>query len=104
MMGILHPMYYWFPLGLLAFVFAGVNLARALTGRRAGWQLLLFLSLACGVFALLAQYQMIRVWVLHSDWSALMDVVPGMSRLLTLCAFAGVLLNAAVLLLNLKRK
>lgn len=104
MTGIFDPTYYWIPLGVLAFAFALVNMICSLIGKRKGWQILLFLSLACGVFALLAQYQMINEWVQRSDWSALMDVVPGISDVLTFCTSAGVILNAIILFLNIKRK
>lgn len=104
MTGLFDPTLYWIPLGLLAFLFALVNLVLGVLGKKKGWQILLFLSLACALFTMLAEYQMIHQWVLHEDWAALMDVVPGAAGLLTTCVFIGVLINLIALILHIRNK
>jgi len=104
MTGIFDPAYYWLPLGAAAFILAIANLVRILAGKRRGCAALMFFSLACGMLTMLAEYQMIHKWVLHGDWSALMDVVPANAVLLANCVAAGILLNAAALAANLWRE
>lgn len=94
----------WLISGVLAFGLAAVNLVRALLGKKKGWQTLVFLSLSCGAIALLAQYRMVYDWAARGDWSALADVVPGMFGVLCVCTAVGIVLNAAVLILNNKGK
>ena len=97
-----NPFNYWIPLGILAFGFAVINLIRTMFDKSKGWQILLFLSLSCGVLEMYVQYLMINQWVAKSDWSALMDVVPSMSIMFTFIIFTGIILNGVVLRLNLK--
>ena len=104
MTGILDPAYYWLPLGVLTIAFAGWNLIRALLGKKKGWELLLFLSLVCGMLEILVQYFMVHKWVQLSDWSALMDVVPGMSAILILFIVVCAALNGVVLIRNRDRR
>ena len=104
MSGILDPTWWWFPVGLLAFVLAGLNLVKNSLGKNKGWHVMMFLSLGCGALAVLLQYYMVYNWVKMEDWSALMDVVPSMSMVLTVAVAAGLVLNAMVLVQNLRKK
>lgn len=90
----------WLLLGALAFLLALVNLALALLGRTWGHAALLFGSLSCGSLALLEEYRMAVHWVQREDWSALMDVLPGMELVLTWALFLGLGLNLAALVLH----
>lgn len=94
----------WLLLGALAFLLALVNLALALLGKGRGQSLLLFGSLACGVLAMLEEYRLAVEWVQKEDWSALMDVLPGMELVLTAAIFLGLGLNLAALLLRRVRR
>ena len=87
----------WLLLGALAFLLAMANLALALLGKGRGQTALLFGSLACGLFATLEEYRLAVDWVRREDWSALMDVLPGMELILTVAVFAGLGLNLAAL-------
>ena len=94
----------WLLLGALAFLLALVNLALALLGKGRGQSGLLFGSLACGVLAMLEEYRLAVEWVQKEDWSALMDVLPGMELALTAAIFLGLGLNLAALLLRRVRR
>lgn len=100
---LLNPFNYWIPLGILAFLFAIINLLRALNGKKKGWTVLLFLSLSCGVLVMLTEYLMINRWVQKGDWSALMDVVPTMSIVFSILVIAGIILNGIVLIKNARK-
>ena len=94
----------WFPLGLIAFLIAGVNLILGSLGKKNPWRLLVFLSLSFALFALLAQYHMVNAWVQAEDWSALMDVVPAMSKMLTGAVVLGLGLNVMTIIQNMRKK
>lgn len=100
MSGLFDPAYYWIPLGFLAFGFVIINIIRTFLGKRKGWQVLMFLSLSCGLLEVLAQYQMIHKWVNMEDWAALLDVVPSMSNVLMIASILGIALNGMVFVLN----
>ena len=68
------------------------------------WELYMFISLAAGLMAMLSQYRLVAQWVKIGDWSALDDVVPFMDDKLMWLVLFGVLLNAIVLVINLRRK
>lgn len=94
----------WLLLGALAFLLALANLVLALVGRKRGQTALLYGSLACGVLAMLEEYRLAVQWVQKGDWSALMDVLPGMELVLTVAIFLGLSLNLAVLVLHRVRR
>lgn len=104
MSALFYPTYWWFPLGLIAFLIAGVNLVLGSMNKKTPWRLLVLLSLVFALFALLAQYHMVNTWVQAEDWSALMDVVPTMSKLLTGAVIVGVGLNVMVIVQNMRKK
>ena len=94
----------WLLYGALAFLLALANLVLALLGRKRGQTALLYGSLACGCLALLEEYRLAVGWVRREDWSALMDVLPGMELVLTVAIFLGLSLNLAVLVLHRVRR
>ena len=95
---------HWMLLGGLAFLFAIINLVRALLGKTHGWAVLMFLSLSSGALALVAEYQMISRWALAGDWSAIQDVTPFMGSALLWLTVAGIILNMVTVLWNLQKK
>lgn len=81
----------WLIFGLAAIAAAALNLICCFTGKEAKY--FRFSSLALTAMTVCAQYGMVNTWVLREDWSALMDVVPAMTRLLWLCVIASILIN-----------
>ena len=94
----------WIFWGGAAFALVLVNLIRTLAEKRNGWQVLLFASLSCGVMTVLKEYQMVAQWLTWGDMAAVHDVVPAMARTLRVSVAAGLLLNLAVLALNLRKE
>lgn len=94
----------WILFGGGAFLLAIINLGRSCKGKYKGWQELMFASLSCGVLAVLTEYRMVNTWLSHGDMPAVMDVVPGMSGILTAAACLGIVLNLLVLVINSKRR
>jgi len=94
---------WWVFFGALAFVLAIVNIARSLMGKTKGWETLMLLSLSGGILTIIAEYQMISRWALAGDWSAIQDVAPSMGGMLLWLALFGIVLNAVVLYLNVKK-
>lgn len=95
---------WWLAFGVMAYSIAFLNLLKALTKRTEMWELYMFISLAAGLMAMLSQYRLVAQWVKIGDWSALDDVVPFMDDKLMWLVLFGVLLNAIVLVINLRRK
>ena len=94
----------WMLLGGFAFLFAIINLVRAIMGKKYGWEVLMFSSFLCGVYALVALYRQIAQWAFIGDWSAIQDVAPHMGEALVWVAMFGVTINLAAALLNLREK
>lgn len=95
---------WWLAFGIMAHSIAFLNLLKALTKRIEMWELYMFISLTAGLMAMLSQYRLVAQWVKIGDWSALDDVVPFMDDKLMWLVLFGVLLNAIVLVINLRRK
>lgn len=94
----------WIVWGGAAFVLVILNLIRTLAGKQNGWQVLLFTSLSCGVMTVLKEYQMVAQWLTWGDMAAVHDVVPAVARTLRGSVAIGLLLNLAVLILNLRKE
>lgn len=94
----------WMLLGGFAFLFAIINLVRAIMGKKYGWEVLLFSSFLCGVYALVALYRQNAQWAMIGDWSAIQDVTPYMGDALVWVTMLGVTINMATVLLNLRKK
>lgn len=94
----------WLFWGAAAFLLVIINLIRTLAGKQNGWQVLLFASLSCGVMTVLKEYQMVAQWLMWGDIAAVHDVVPAMARTLRVSVAIGLLLNLAVLVLNLRKE
>ena len=94
---------WWHAFGIFSFLMALAAILNTL-GKKPYWELYMFLSLTSGLFTMVAEYQLVERWVKAGDWSALEDVVPFMSDTLMWLVLFGVLLNAIVLVINLRRK
>ena len=77
------------------------NVIWTLRRRDAKW--FRFASLSLTALTLCAEYQLIANWVAHEDWSALMDVVPGMNGALWCLTAASILINSFSLFLPKKK-
>lgn len=81
----------WPVFGIAAIIAAVLNLAFCFSGREAKY--FRFASLSLTALTMCAEYSMVNTWVLHRDWSALMDVVPAMTRALWFLVIASILIN-----------
>lgn len=61
------------------------------------WITYIALSFVC--FELVSEYNMVNQWVIHEDWSALMDVVPSMNGVVFCYAMIMVIGNGIALLI-----
>ena len=82
----------WLFLGVAAIITAGLNLIWTIRDQDAKW--FRFISLSLTALTLCAEYSLVEKWVLKEDWSALMDVVPGMSKTLWFLTIASILINS----------
>ena len=82
----------WLFSGIAAFITAILNVIWALRRREAKW--FRFSSMAFTIFTLCAFYAQAAHWVLVEDWSALMDVLPGTSKVLWFLTIASVVINS----------
>ena len=85
----------WMVLGAAAMITAMLNLAWAAKNRDAKW--FRFISVSLTDLTLCEEYGLVERWVLKEDWSALMDVVPGMSKALLALTVASILINGVSL-------
>mgnify|MGYP003296156468 CR=1 FL=1 len=86
----------WMIFGLCAIVAALLNLIFWLLEKEPKW--FRFLSLSLTALTLCAMYSMDAQWVIKEDWSALMDVVPTMSRYLWGMVIASIAINSITLI------
>lgn len=94
----------WLFWGAAAFLLVIINLIRTVLGKHRGWQALLFASLSCGGLTVLEEYRMVAQWLQWGELAAVQDVVPTMAGTLQTALWIGVLLNLAVLVLNLRKE
>lgn len=90
----------WVVLGLIAIVATFINLYMYKTGK--DYRLAMALGLSFTALTLVAEYRLVSDWVEVEDWSALLDVVPGMEKALWFLTIVSILLNIAPILLELK--
>ena len=82
----------WLYLGIAAIIAAVLNIVWTIIDKDAKW--FRFISLSLTALALCAEYSLVEKWVLKEDWSALMDVVPNMSKILLILTIASILINS----------
>lgn len=85
----------WPVFGVAAIIAAVLNLAFCFSGKEAKY--FRFASLSLTALTMCAMYSMVNNWVLHEDWSALMDVVPAMTRALWFLVIASIVINGVSL-------
>ena len=93
----------WILTGLISVVMTGVTIFLAWKdNEKKSWSAFAAVSLAaCSV---LLEYKLVDIWVLHEDWSALMDVVPGMYLAYRNYLIFIIAVNAAAVVLRRGRK
>ena len=85
----------WFLFGLIAIVFAILNVTWTMKHREA--KLFRYLSLSFTILTLCAEYSQLSQWVVNEDWSALLDVAPYMPDSLWALAITSILINGVSL-------
>ncbi|MED3574636.1 hypothetical protein [Cytobacillus praedii] len=88
--------------GVIAIVATFINLYMYKVGK--DYKLAMAMGLSFTALTLCAEYSLVSVWVEVEDWAALMDVVPGMERLLWFLTIVSIFLNIAPILLERKGK
>ncbi len=92
----------WLILGIIAVIATFTNLYMYKTGR--DYKLAMAMGLSFTAFTLCAEHSLISNWVRAEDWSALLDVVPTMEKVLWFLTTVSILLNIAPIFLELRNK
>ena len=92
----------WLILGFIAIVITSINLYMYITGK--DYRLAMAMGLSFTALTLCAEYSLIYNWVNFKDWAALLDVVPGMEKVLWFLTIVSILLNITPIFLELKNK
>ena len=82
----------WLLFGIVAIIMAILNVVWTVLHRDAKW--FRFISLSFTAFTLCAFLKLTNGWVAGEDWSALMDVMPTLSRAVWILAGASVAINS----------
>lgn len=85
----------WLVFGVGAVITAAFNIIWDIKGKNAKW--FRFISLSLTALTLCAFQSQYAVWVMREDWSALMDVVPSMSKTLWVLTLISIVLNSITL-------
>ena len=81
----------WPFFGIAAIIAAILNLSFCFSGKEAKY--FRFASLSLTALTMCAMYSMINNYVSFGDWSAMMDVVPAMTKSLWFLVIASILIN-----------
>lgn len=92
----------WFTLGIIAIAATFLNLYLYAKGR--DYKLAMAMGLSFTALTVVADYTMVSDWVKAEDWSALLDVVPIMSKALWILTLLSILMNITPILLEMKNK
>lgn len=92
----------WLILGVIAIVATFMNLYLYAKGK--DYKLAMAMGLSFTALTILTDYRMVSNWVKAEDWSALLDVVPTMEKVLWFLTIISILLNITPILLELKNK
>ncbi|RBP59914.1 hypothetical protein DES36_1178 [Alkalibaculum bacchi] len=92
----------WIILGIIAIVATFINLYMYKAGK--DYKLAMAIGLSFTALQLCSEYSLVSRWVKVEDWSALLDVVPGMERALWVLTIISIVLNITPILLELKNK
>lgn len=91
----------WLAFGCAAILTAIINLILTFCRREAKW--FRFASLSLTALTLCAELELVNSWVLREDWSALMDVVPTLSRALWFLTIASIAINSISLFIKSRK-
>ncbi|REB05187.1 hypothetical protein DVB69_15595 [Sporosarcina sp. BI001-red] len=92
----------WLLFGAIAIIATCINLYMYRAGK--DYKLAMAMGLSFTALTIVADYSMVSDWVKAEDWSALLDVVPGMAMALWVLTIISILLNITPILLELKNK
>lgn len=92
----------WIIFGAIAVVATLINLYMYTVGK--DYKLAMAIGLSFTALTLCSEYSLVSQWVKVEDWAALLDVVPGMERVLWFLTIVSILLNIAPILLERKGK
>ncbi|GAK08108.1 hypothetical protein [Geomicrobium sp. JCM 19038] len=92
----------WILLGVIAIVATCINLYLYKKGK--DYKLAMAMGLSFTALTLCAEYSLVSQWVKVEDWAALMDVVPGMEKVVWVLTIVSILLNVSPVILELKAK
>jgi hypothetical protein len=85
----------WLVFGLLAIIFAILNVIWTLKRKDAKW--FRYFSLSFTILTLCAEYSQVNQWVVKEDWDALLDVIPYTADGICDLAIASILINSVSL-------
>jgi len=85
----------WLIWGLIAILFAILNVYRTMKNKEAKW--FRYLSLSATILTLCAEYSVLNQWVIDKDWSALLDVAPYMTDILWFLSITSIVINSVSL-------
>ena len=91
----------WLLFGVIAILATFINLYLYKTGK--SYSLAVAIGLAFTALTLVTSYNMIFDYIKVEDWSALLDVVPTMTRVFWVLTGISILLNMAPIFLELKK-
>lgn len=92
----------WVIFGLIAIIATWINIYMYALGR--DYKLAMAMALSFTALTIVADYSNVSNWVKAEDWSALLDVVPGMTKVFWVLTIISILLNISPILLELKNK
>lgn len=92
----------WIILGVIAIVATFINIYMYKAGK--DYKLFMAIGLSFTALTLCSEYSLVSRWVKVEDWSALLDVVPGMERALWVLTIISIVLNIVPIFLELKNK
>lgn len=92
----------WLLFGAASILFTLFHAYTALDRKR-GTDVMAFAAFGCTALTLFFEYRMVGRWVAAEDWTALMDVVPSSSNMLTVYTLLLVLVNGILLIFGRKK-
>lgn len=92
----------WIILGVITIVATFINFYMYKTGK--DYKFAMAIGLSFTALTLCSEYSLVSEWVKVEDWSALLDVVPGMEKALWILTIISIVLNTTPILLELKNK
>lgn len=88
----------WLIFGGITIVASVINIYRYKKGK--DYKLFMAIALSFTSLTLASEYKLVYDWVKAEDWSALLDVIPSMTIVLSLFTIVSILLNTAPLFLE----